>query len=182
MNRAARALTARDPLISANAVRFLLMAGTSASTFLAGFRQRQDGEALSMWQTAPRSLVARQATIHNGAGKFFSDAVRGKIKLSYRTHRYSYDEDTIYLGPKGYSIVTELSISNQRLPDTVLTALPGRSLRAVVGYDDTPAFFASKFTTIVDAEMSDFPFGGDELQLILGIKWHRLSRVLPRLR
>lgn len=34
VNRAAKALTARDPLISANAVRCLLMAGTRASTFL----------------------------------------------------------------------------------------------------------------------------------------------------
>lgn len=99
MNRAAKALTARDRLISANAVRFLQMAGTSASTFLAGFRQRQDGETLSLWQRAPRSLVARQARVHNGAGSFFSDADRGRVKLSYRTDRYSYDEDTMYLGP-----------------------------------------------------------------------------------
>ena len=182
MNRAAKALTSRDPLISANAVRFLLMAGTSASTFLAGFRQRQDGEALSMWQTAPRSLVARQARVHNGAGRFFSDAARGKIKLSYRTHRYSYDEDTIYLGPSGYDIVTELSIPNRRLPDTVMTSLPGRSLCDVVGYDGSPGFLASRFTTIVNAEMSDFPFGDEKLQLILAIKWHPLSRVLPHLR
>lgn len=182
MNRAAKALTARDPLISVNAVRFLLMAGTSASTFLAGFRQRQDGETLSLWQTAPRSLVARQATIHNGAGRFFSDAARGRVLLRYRTHKYSYDENTIYLGSKGYARVTELSISNQRLPDTLITALAGRSLHDVIGYEGTPAFFASKFTTIVDAEMSDFPFGDDDLQLILTIKWHRLSLVLPHLR
>ena len=180
MNRAAKALAARDPLISSNAVRFLLMAGTSASTFFAGFRQREDGETLSLWQTAPRSLVARQATVHNGAGRFFSDAARRKIKLSYRTHRYSYNEDIIYLGPSGYGIVTELSIMNQRLPDTLIAALPGRSLRDVIGYDGTPAFFASRFTTIVDAEMSDLPLG-DELQLILSIKWHPLSRVLPHL-
>lgn len=73
-------------------------------------------------------------------------------------------------------------MSNQRLPDTLITALPGRSLRDVIGYDGTPAFFASKFTTIVDAEMSDFPFGDDDLQLILAIKWHPLSLVLAHLR
>lgn len=183
MNRAAKALTARDPLISANAVRFLLMAGTSASTFLAGFRQRQDGEALSLWQTAPSSLVGRQARVHNGVGSFYSDAARGRIKLHYRTHRYSYDENTSYLGPNGYLIGTELCISDQRLPDTLITALPGRWLRDVIGYDSTPAFFASKFTTIVDAGMSDFPFPlNNDLQLILAVKWHRLSRVLPHLR
>ncbi len=181
MNRAAKALTARDPLISANAVRFLLMAGTSASTFLAGFRQRQDGEALSMWQTAPRSLVARQARVHNGAGSFFSDADRGRVKLRYRTDRYSYNEGTMYLGPNGYTIVTELSLFRQCLPDTLITALPGRALREVIGYDNTPAFFASRYTTIVDAEMSDWP-GGDLLELILAIKWLPLSRVLPHLR
>lgn len=81
----------------------------------------------------------------------------------------------------GDGIVTELTISNQRLPDTLITALPGRSLRDVIGYDGTPAFFASRFTTIVEAEMSDLPFGED-LQLILAIKWHLLSRVLPHLR
>lgn len=118
MNGAAKALTARDPLISANAVRFLLMAGTSASTFLAGFRQRQDGEALSMWQTAPRSLVARQARVHNGVGSFFSDAERGRVKLRYRIDRYSYNEGTMYLGPNGFTIVTGLSIFRQCLPDT----------------------------------------------------------------
>lgn len=50
----------------------------------------------------------------------------------------------------------------------------------MIGYNNTPAFFASKFTTIVHAEMSDFP-GSDTLDLILGIKWYCLSRVLPHL-
>lgn len=180
MNRAAKALMARNPLISANAARFLITAGTSASTFLAGFRQRQDGEALSMWQSAPRSLVARQARIHKGTGSFFSDADRGQVKLSYMTDRYSYDEDNIHLGSNGYTRVTKLGIFRQSLPDTVIAALPGRTLRDVIGYDGTPAFFASRFTTIVDAEISDWP-GGDSLELILAVKWHPLSRVLPHL-
>ncbi|MEO9131298.1 MAG: hypothetical protein ABI240_08830 [Sphingomonas sp.] len=183
MNRAARTLTARDPLISANAVRFLMMAGTSASTFLAGFRPRQNGEKLYMRQTAPSTLVARQAAVHNGDGSFSSNADRGRITLSYGTHRYSYDEETMYLGPDGYSTGTELSIMDQRLPDTVITALSGRPLRDVIGYSSTPAFFASKFTTIVDAQMSDFPFSlSQDLELILAIKWHPLSRVLSHLR
>lgn len=181
MNRAAKALTARDPLISAHAVRFLLMAGTSASTFLAGFRQRQDGKLLYMWQSASGSLVARQARIHNGAGSFFSDAARGRLKLSYRTHGYSYNENTIVLGPNGYMIVTELSIAGQSLPETLLTALPGRLLRDVVGYHKIPAFFTSKYTTIIEAETSNFPSSGS-LDLFLAMKWHPLSRVLPHLR
>lgn len=180
MNRAAKALTARDPLISANAVRFLLMAGTKASTFLAGFRQCGDGEVMTLWQSRPHSLVARQVTIHHGAGRFVSDAARGRIKLTYRTHRYEYDENVIRAGSGGYSIVTQLTIGNQAIPDTLLTALPGRPLSDVIGYNSKPAFFASKFTTIIDAEKSVYP-GSDVLDLILGIKWHRLSRVLPHL-
>lgn len=156
------------------------MAGTKASTFLAGFRKRGDGEVMTLWQTRPHPLVARQATVHNGAGRFFSDAARGRIKLSYRTRQYEYDENVIRAVSNGYSIVTELSIYNQRIPDTLLAALPGRPLREVIGYNSTPAFFASKFTTIVHAEMSDFP-GSDALDLILGIKWYRLSRALLHL-
>ncbi len=181
MNRAANAITARDPLISAHAVRFLLMAGTSASTFLAGFRQRQDGETLHMWQTAPHSLVARQARVHNGVGSFFSDAARGKIKLSYRAHGYSYNENTIILGPNGYTIATELSIAGQSLPETLLTALPGRALRDVIGHHGTPAFFTSKCTTIVDVEKRNLQCGA-AIDLFLALKWYPLSRVLPHLR
>lgn len=47
------------------------------------------------------------------------------MKLSYRTHRCEYDENVIYARPDGYSIGTELSIHNQRVPDTLLTALGG---------------------------------------------------------
>lgn len=181
MNKAARALTSRDPLISAHAVRFLLMAGTSAATFLAGFRQRQDGEMMSLWQSKPSSLVARRARIHNGAGDFNSDAARGRIYLNYRTHQYDYSEDTILLGPTGYTMATELRVHDQRFPDTLITALPGRPIRRVIGFGGTPAFFASRYTTVVAAEMSDFP-GSDTLDLILAIRWHRLSRVLTHLR
>lgn len=135
---------------------------------------------MTLWQSRPHSLVARQVTIHNGAGRFVSDAARGRIKLSYRTHRYEYDENVIRAVSGGYSIFTQLTIANQAIPDTLLTALPGRPLRDVIGYNSTPAFFASKVTTIIDAEMSVYP-GSNALDLILGIKWYRLSRVLPRL-
>ncbi|MGY2735021.1 hypothetical protein [Sphingomonas sp. UYP23] len=181
MNRAAKVLTARDPLISAHAVRFLLMAGTNTATFLAGFRQRHAGEALSLWQGKPRSSVARQAKVHDGAGNFNSDAARGRIYLNYRTDRYDYSEDTVHFGDDGYSIVTELSVYGQHLPDTLLAALPGRTLRSVIGYDRTPAFFASRYTTIVAAEMSDFP-GSHALDLILAVKWYPLSHMLSHLR
>jgi len=181
VNRAAKALIARDPLISANAVRFLLMAGTSASTFLAGFRQRQNEEILSMGQLPTRSLVERQARVHNGIGIFFTYASRERIKLSYWTDRYHYIEDTKYFGPNGYTIATELSIFRQCIPDTLITALPGRALREVIGYDNNPAFFASRYSTIVAAEVRDWP-DGDSLVLTLPIKWYPLSRVLPHLR
>lgn len=181
MNPAAKALMKRDPLISAHAARFLVMAGTRASTFLAGFRQRQAGEALSMWRTARGSLIARQAKVHNGAGNFNSDAARRRIYLNYSTDRYDYSEDTVHFGTNGYSIVTQLSVYRQRLPDTLLTALPGRALRNLIGYEETPAFFASRYTTIVAAEMSDCP-GSHALDLILAGKWYRLSHVLSHLR
>lgn len=87
----------------------------------------------------------------------------------------------MHLGRNGYTIVTELSIFSQCLPDTVIAALPGRALRDVVGYYSYPIFFASRYTSIVKAEMSDWP-GGDSLELILAVKWHRPPLVLPHLR
>lgn len=179
MIRAAGALTNHDPPISAHAVRVLLMAGAPA-TFLADFRQRPAGEALSLWPGAPGSLVARQAKIHNGAGNSNSNAARGRISLSYRTPRYDYRESTMQFGSNGYSISTKLSVYNQLLADTLLTALQGRVFRRVIGYNGTPTFFASRYTNIVAAKMSDFT-GSVALDLVSSVKWHPLPCVLPDL-
>lgn len=172
MNRAAARMMARDPRISASGLRFLLMANVRAREFCAGFRMRTCGECLALsTPSAQRLPVARKSKIHGGRGDFFSTRY-GRIKLTYHTDRFSYVEDLVYDGPHRGAAEVRLTLWNEGLPDTIVTALPGHRLVELIG--DGAVFLAASATRIVRAEVASYP-GTTALRLGLEVPWYPAS-------
>lgn len=179
MNRAARRMMARDPLISSAGLRFLLMANVSAKEFCAGFRMRTSGECLALsTPSALRLPVARKATTHGGRGDFFSSRF-GRVMLTYHTNGFSYVEETVYDGPRLGMSDVRLTLWDQKLPDTVVAALPGRRLIDLLGIN-SGNFFAAKSTRISRAAIMTYP-GSAALRLELDVEWYSAGRAWVRM-
>lgn len=179
MNRAARRMMARDPLISSAGLRFLLMANVSAKECFAGFRMRASGECLALSTPAALRLpVARKTTTHGGRGDFFSSRF-GRVMLTYHTNRFSYVEETIYDGPRLGMPDVRLTLWDQKLPHTVVAALPGRRLIDLLG-TNSGIFFAAKSTRILGAGTMHYP-GSVALRLELDVRWHPAYRAFKKM-
>ena len=183
MTVAADRLLASNPLISAHAVRFLKMAGTSRSNFLAGIRSRRDSEVLSLGygSSRKRPLVSRQSEIHRGVGRFDTYG-KNTFFLVYLAPGYHYSEvlEHCYSPQNAVSNrpLARLFLGNHKLPTTVLTALRGRRLVELIDFTKDRTFFGSKHTTIVSAEINPYD---ESLELELSVAWHPLSRALLHL-
>ncbi len=184
MTVAADRLLASNPLISAHAVRFLKMAGTSRSNFLAGIRSRRDSEVLSLgYSSSPkRTLVSRQSEIHHGVGSFDTYG-KNTFFLGYLSPGYHYSEFLEHYHSPQNAVsnrpLARLFLSNHQFPTTVLTALRGRRLAELIDFTEDRIFFGSKHTTIVSAEMH--PDDDETLELELAVAWYPLSRALSHL-
>ena len=182
MNRAAREMLRRDPLISLTAFRFFKLAGVNPEQFLAGFRPRVDGARMNLDSGQNKPPKVAQLIDHRGHG--------GACGLQHlirpgACHLYSITSDVIFsesdwevpdFEGTNHAILT---LHRQRIPQTVLTALVGRPLTDLVD-SDQGRFFLSRHTCILAADI--VPEGRSTVvELVLGDKWMQLSRFLKLL-
>lgn len=155
MNKAARTMLERDPLISLTTLRFFKLAGVSRAQFLAGFRER---------------------TYNCGVEH------EDRLNVSYLC---AFTSDFIFIESDWLAPEFEgahhaiLTLDQQSIPETVLTAPVGRPLTDLIG-GGRQRFFLSRHTCILAAAAVSED-NGPALELVLGDKWMPLSRFLKLL-